>query len=487
MTTSAGIGSTAIARLLPDLGAQPGPRYRALSSALAALLLDGRLTDGLRLPSERDLAAELGISRATTTAAYEDLSTQGLMARRRGSGSYLQLPVTARVTGPGSRIARQQPAPGTLNLSVACLPSLPSVMESATLAAAEDIGRFTRQDGYFPYGIDELRIAVAARYSDRGVPTEAAQILITNGAQHGFDLILRSILSPGDRVLTESPTYPGALEAITAHHGRVVPVPLSEEWSWDTRAIENMLAQTAPRLAYLIPDFHNPTGALVDSAARDRVASAARRCGTRLVIDESFIDIDLRPDEERAQPPTPMAALDQSVFSIGSLSKPVWGGLRIGWVRATAADVQRLATVRARADMSGAVVDQLIALRVLADLNLIAGQRRAVLTVQRDLLLAALADQLPGWRLRRPDGGLSAWVELDAPAATPLANLLEQRGVLITPGSRFTVDGALERYLRIPFALPSAELVRAVGIIAAAWHDLRPKSLAQRQGSLITT
>jgi DNA-binding transcriptional MocR family regulator len=480
VATSERVGVRAISALLPDLNQQSGPRYLALSSGLAALLLDGRMAPGARLPSERDLAIALRLSRATVTAAYDELASEGMLSRRRGSGSYLTLPAAARVTGPGARMARERLDSDTIDLSTASLPALPGRVEAALASVTADLSRLTRRNGYEPYGLGELRAQIAARYTQRGAATTADDILITNGAQHGFDLVLRLMVSPGDRVLTELPTYPGALEAIKAHSARAVAVPFGDDDSWDTTAIRNALLQTAPRLAFVIPDFHNPTGALIGGPQRELLLSAARRAGTTVVVDESFIDLDLRPEYTSTTAPTAMATLDGSVISIGSLSKPIWGGLRIGWIRADSDQIQRLAIVRARSDMGGAVIDQLLAQVLLVDLDASIAQRRAELRIKRDALLDALAAELPQWRPTIPAGGLSTWVRLDAPAATPLTHLLEQRGVLITPGSRFAIDGTLERFLRIPFALPVADLQTAVHRIAETWSKLDVDRLPRR-------
>ncbi|HEY2044191.1 MAG TPA: PLP-dependent aminotransferase family protein [Jatrophihabitans sp.] len=486
MQTAGHVGAGAVRQLLPDLAEQPGPRYRALSSALAGLLLDGRLGSGVRLPSERDLAATLKISRATATAAYDELAADGLLIRKRGAGSYLILPSGATVSGPGGRIARTGRRPGLLDLSVASLPAIPGVIENAMQAVSADLSRFTGQDGYHPYGLADLRARIAERYTQRGVATTAEDILVTNGAQHSFDLILRLATNPGDRVLTELPTYPGAVEAIKAHQARAVAVPFAADGGWDTATIANLLRQTAPRIAYLIPDFHNPTGRLIDTESRRAVVSAARRSGTVVVVDESFVDLDLRSAGESGRAILPTAALDRTVISLGSLSKPLWGGLRIGWIRADPDTVQRLAVVRARSDMAGSVIDQLVAQHVLPGIDDLIGQRRVELATKRDALLAALADALPSWRPSRADGGLSIWLELDAPGATALTHLLEQRGVLLTPGPRFALDGTLERFLRFPFALAVEDLVRAVGLTAQAWTEIDRTSIGRSAGSLIT-
>lgn len=169
-----------------------------------------------------------------------------------------------------------------------------------------------------------------------------------------------------------------------------------------------------------------------------------------------------------------MATFDRHsrVVSIGGMSKPYWGGLRIGWVRASAPQVQRLAAVRVGVDMSSPVLDQLVAVHLLADAAAIVAARRVQLTAQRDALLGALADRLPDWRVTVPRGGVTLWAELDGPVSSALARAAEEVGVRLAPGPRFGLDGTLERFLRLPFTLPAADLVEAVGRIAAVRYDL---------------
>ena len=463
------ISARALTSLLPDLGTLPGPRYLALAASVTGLLLDGRLTAGTRLPSERELAGALAVSRSTATAAYLRLADDGVLSRRRGSGSYLTLPPGTRVTSPSGRLHRPNDG-AVLDLSIAALAAPAGLLEQAALRAVARLGGFTDAPGYQPYGITELRELVAARFTDRGVPTDASQILITNGAQHALDLMLRAHVVGGTAVLVDVPTYPGALDAIRAQGGRVVGVPLAADGGWDVTGLRTTLQQVAPRLAYLIPDFHNPTGRLIGEGAREAVLTAARRAGTTVVVDETFLELDLRDDP--GELPRPMAAIADSVVTVGSLSKTVWGGLRVGWLRADEDLVSQLAVLRARSDMSGSVLDQLLACELLIDLAPIVALRRAEFRAKHRVLLAELARRLPSWRAHPADGGLFVWAELDAPDATGLTHLLEQRGVLLAPGARFAVDGGLERFLRIPFALPEPDLVDAVDRIAIAWHSL---------------
>ncbi len=136
--------------------------------------------------------------------------------------------------------------------------------------------------------------------------------------------------------------------------------------------------------------------------------------------------------------------------------------------------------LRATTDMAGSALDQLVAVGLMARLDDIVATRRAMLTPQRDALLAALARDLPTWRVPAPLGGLSVWVELDAPVATPLSLLAAHHGVNIVPGSRFGVDGTLERFIRLPFAQPADRLTEAVRRLALAWAQLDGTRLADR-------
>jgi DNA-binding transcriptional MocR family regulator len=466
------IGARNLAALLPDVRNQNGAVYLALADAITALILDGRVATRVRLPSERELAAELGLSRATVTSAYDALRGTGFLTSRTGSGSFVTVPATAKARPSIARWSVSEPDDDVIDLSCGALPApVGSVIEAAVTAGAQRLRDYLGGDGYDPAGLDPLRAAVAARFTARGVPTGPDQIMITNGALHGVDLLFRLLLGPGDRVLTELPTYPGGLDAIRAHGGRVVPVPMAATGGWQVQEMITTMRQTAPRLAYLIPDFHNPTGALVEPDERAAVLAAARTSGTTVVVDESFVDLGFCA----GHPPT--AAQDPNVITVGSISKPVWGGLRVGWIRCGAELVSRLAALRASIDMGGAVLDQLVAAELMGSIDAIAAQRAAELLPRRDALLAALARDLPAWQPTVPRGGISMWIELDAPLSTPLTLLAAQAGVIVVPGSRFGVDGTLERFLRVPFALPEAELDEAVRRLAAVWSGMeRPAS-----------
>jgi DNA-binding transcriptional MocR family regulator len=157
------------------------------------------------------------------------------------------------------------------------------------------------------------------------------------------------------------------------------------------------------------------------------------------------------------------------VLAVGSLSKPVWGGLRTGWVRADREFVRRLALARGSQDVSGPVLDQLLAVEVFACLDTLLTGRRALLGERRDALLGALAVGRPGWRAARPVGGMSVWVELPGgTAASALAARAVEHGVRVAAGPRFGVGGGFEQRLRLPFTQPPERLTEAVRRLAAA-------------------
>lgn len=470
MTPDRSIGPTQLALLLGSWRASR-PVYRGLAETIRVLVLDGRLPLRTRLPAERELAEALGVSRTTVTSAYDLLRQTGFLASRRGSGSWTELPAARDFPVPGRPWAPLQPVEGTgiVDLAIAAPAAEPDFLARAAAEAAGALPALLGGHGYDPRGLASLRAALAARYTRRGVPTSPDEILVTNGAQHALGLVLTLLVRQGDRVLVESPTYPNALDAVRRAGARPVPFPVTGR-AWDVEMVEATVRQSAPRLAYLIPDFHNPTGHLASDEERAVVVATARRAGTYVVADETLVDLALDP----VAAVRPMAGYDADgfVITLGSTSKSYWGGLRIGWVRATAELVRELLDVRATSEMASPVLAQLVVERLLADGAAPLVARRESLAARRDALVRALARELPSWRFRVPNGGLSLWAELPEPVSTPLALGVERHGVRVVAGPRFGVDGTLERYLRLPFTLPATDLEGAVARLATAYGEL---------------
>ncbi|WP_020577167.1 PLP-dependent aminotransferase family protein [Actinopolymorpha alba] len=481
--------STTAGQLAGLLGTwrQSRPSYRALADRIRVLILDGRLPPGTRMPSERDLALALETSRTTVTAAYAALRESRFLSSRRGAPSRTTVPPSACVPVTGAITPPSEEERHLLDIAAAALTAPPG-MADAVAAASQSLPAYLGGHGYTARGVPALCELVARRYSERGLPTSPDQILITGGALQAFALTLRTFVSPGDRVLVEHPTYPNALEAIRQVPARVVPVPLGRD-GWDHAMFEATLRQSAPRLAYLMPDFHNPTGLLMGDAARERVAAALARTRTLAVVDETVLDLGL--DVAADAMPRPLAAYAQrGVLVIGSTSKTFWGGLGVGWLRAPASLVSRVLSARAATDLGTSILSQLTAAELLVRQEPILAGRLSALRSQRAALVAALRTYLPDWRFDVPLGGLSLWCEFAAPVSSALAVLAGQEGVRLASGPKFGTDGAFERFVRLPYTLPEADLTTAVERVAKAYarlaadyprgHDGRPVRADER-------
>lgn len=470
------IGSTSLQRLLGNWqqAATRIPVYRQLADSLRLIILDGRLPLDTRLPGEREVAETLQVSRTTVTAALAELRSEGYLASRQGSGSVTTLPV-ARTEHESPRLPQPE-----VDLSCAALPAGPEIHQAYTRALSQ-LPEYLEHSGYDAAGLPALRAALAERYRVRGLPTSPDQIMIVNGAVSGFSLLLRLLTGPGDRVIIEHPTYPHAIGAIKGAACRPVPLALPER-GWDTDGLAITIAQTAPRLAYLITDFHNPTGRCMDSATRQIVADIAARTRTTLVVDETMSDLWYE-----TPPPPPVAAFDDSghVIMLGSAGKSFWGGLRLGWIRASARTIAALIQMRDTMDLGSPLLEQLACRELLREEAQILPARRAHLRQQRDAAGEIIQRIFPEWRLSTPRGGLSWWAELPQPVSTMLAANAETLGIRLGAGPRFGIEGAFERFLRIPFTLPPAQIEDALLRIRPLWDRIDSQRISYTRGALI--
>jgi DNA-binding transcriptional MocR family regulator len=439
-----------------------GPAYAALADRIRLLVLDGRVSLGTRLPAERELAEALGVSRTTVTTAYGELRESGYITSTRGSGSVARLPGRAPIT-----IESQQT--GYLDFSKATLPATPWLADAA-VRAAEQLPAYLGDAGFDPIGLPVLRQAVADRYSSRGLPTEPDQIMVTIGAQHAIGLISRTLLARGDRALVESPSYPHAYEALRGAGARLVPVSVTSDEGWDELALEQAIQRTSPSLGYLMPDFHNPTGRSMSAELRERTLALAARHGTVLVADETMGELSIDHPHEYL----PFAAYDDARQSIlvGSVGKSVWGGVRIGWIRAERNVIQRLVRARSANDLGNPALEQLIVADLMRNYDQLLTHRREQLRAGREHLERALADAFPQWTVPHVDGGLTVWINLGEPVSSQLTLAARSSGLLLAAGPRFGIDGAFERFLRIPFSYTPDETDRAVAALQVAWASL---------------
>ena len=470
------IGPASLTRLLGAWrGERVGPAYRQLADSLRLLILDGRLPLDVVLPGERELAAALEVSRTTVTVALACLRDDGFLERRQGAGARTRLPA-----GPGQRgmasLAGSPEVEGLLDMASAAPPAS-EMVHGAYAAALDALPAHLPNHGYSPLGLSELRQVIAERYCRRGLPTSPEQVMVTSGAQHALALMLRLLAGPGDRVVIDHPTYPHAIDAIQRASCRPIPVGLPDQ-GWDVEGIAAAFRQSGPRLAYFIADFQNPTGRWMTTKTRAEIAAAAERARTTVIFDETLIDLALDGPVD----PYGFAEPDEGLVRLGSTGKSFWGGLRLGWIRADVQTIQALASRRASLDLGTPLLEQLAAAHLLSNEDETLDRRRALLRERRGTMLKLVAERLPDWRVASPPGGLSLWAELPAPVSTALAATSERFGVRLAAGPRFGVDGAFERFVRLPFTLSPDELAQAVDRLATAYSRLRPSSSPARAG-----
>lgn len=434
----------------------------------------------MRLPSERALAAQLNVSRVTVVRALTRLRLEGLVVTRHGSGTFVA--ATDRLV---DTIAARAPIPGpagadALDLRWATTAG-PAGLVQAVQAAVHDAlpaalhGDGTHGDG--THGDDGTTGAspstlteLLAHYLTRtGLPTRPDQLTLTSGAMTGLSLVLDVAGPPGGVTVTETPTYPGALRILSQRKRRVRGWPAGPD-GWDPGYLAHLMRPGSPGVLYVQPDGHNPTGATMPPATRETLGRTAAAAGWLVVTDET-----MRPLHLAQATTASLAAADHRVIVVSSLSKTVWGGLHLGWIRAPAAITRQL---RNAADATGAgpsALDQITTAHVLPELDVIIERRARLLTENLQHLEHRLRGidhpgraGHPGLRWHRPAAGVTLWLDLHPRSSHEVVRDCARRGVLLEPASTFAVDGHDDRHLRIPFTAPPATLDRVADALSQA-------------------
>lgn len=304
-------------------------------------------------------------------------------------------------------------------------------------------------------GLPRLREQIAARLRLDGAATRADEVLVLQGAQQGLDLVAKLLLDPGDVVITEDPTFLGGLIAFAPYEPRVVAVPLDDD-GMDVAALEAALvANPGAKLIYTMPDFHNPTGVTLSLERRTRLIDLANRFGVTVLEDTPYRE--LRYSGE--QLPT-LRSLDTEgrVIHLGSFSKVLAPGMRLGWAAAPAPVIDALSLLKLAADTQTSTLNMAAAVHYLDhnDLDRHISGLRSGYRRKRDLMLAAIATAFPSEvTATAPDGGLFTWLtfaaDFDSAAfladsAVPLAK------VAYVPGATFFPTHPRRNHARVNFS-----------------------------------
>lgn len=490
------------------------PLYIQIRDQLRALVHSGELRTGDRIPASRELAAHLGVHRTTVANAYAELESEGLIQGHVGRGTFICgisqplkfTPPPALAGGNGSVrwetlfadergeevLSRLMPAIGPNAISFMTarpagelfpLEEFRNCCSAVLKQEGRQILQFGSSEGY-----PSLRRVLVELLRGEGQAVKEEQILITAGCQQAIDLLCKAFLRPGDSVVMENPTYPGAIAIFAGARVRCLGVPVRTDaerqggLGVDVAALEAALMQNRVKLILLTPDYHNPTGTALSLADRRRVLELASRHQVPVVEDHIYA----RLNTSKATVPS-LKALDRAgnVIQIDSFSKVAFPGLRVGWCVAPESVIERLRLVKQATDLH---TDQLAqaAMAEFTRRGLLAkhiARMRRVYANRLSVMLEALEQHMPDdveWT--QPAGGMAVWVTLPPGFdASELSIHVRERGVLFAPGRYFFFHTPQPNTFRICFsALDEKRISRGVATLG---EQLRVEMRKRERGA----
>lgn len=480
--------------MLPELDRSSiVPLYRQIYEQLSEAILAGRLPGSARLPPERTLARSLKVNRDTVVQAYRALVAAGLIEQRVGSGS--RVAVQLRAGQPG----RAAPVPWWVTLPPWRVGEFPNVL--GELAAKQERGRISFVQGVAPdepsplrelaksfgrvardprcvlsYGDSEgyepLRSAIAARMNARGAATvNAGSIVVLTGSTQGIAIVAQSLAEPGDEIVVEAPSYPGALQVFQISGLRAIAVPVDDD-GMRVDHVEAILRTRRPRFIYTMPSLHNPTNATMNADRRERLTTIARRAGVPIVEDDPY-----GPLAGTDQPPLVALAPDHVVY-LSTFSKTIAPSLRVGWLAAPRTVLERLLLRKQAYDMATSLyVQAAVADYLERGYDAHVTQLKAELQQRRALADDAIAKHWPkSLRVSRPSGGFYLWATTPRELrARTLLDASERLGASFMFGEAFFANSGGDHHLRLALtAVPRDEIGEGIARIGRAIASLRP-------------
>ncbi|MEL5878011.1 PLP-dependent aminotransferase family protein [Cereibacter sphaeroides] len=454
-----------------------GPLFLAIAEAITLDITRGRLRPGARLPGTRALARALGVHRNTVDAAYQELLTQGWLQAEPARGTFV-----AQDLPQGMLVRRPAPAPvepvapraalafsdGAPDPELVPDKALARAFRRALLSPAFRAGA----DYGDARGTSSLREALAAYLaSDRGVVADPARLLIARGSQMALFLAARAALAPGEAIAVEEPGYPLAWEAFRAAGAEVRGVPV-DGGGLRIDALEAALARDpCLRAVYITPHHQYPTTVTMGAVRRLQLLELAERHGLALIEDD--YDHEYRFEGRPVLPLAARAPEGLPLIYVGSLSKLLSPGIRLGYALAPEPLLTRMAAARAAIDRQGdAPLEAALAELIRdGDLGRHARKARRVYRARRDLLAERLTAQLAGRAaFDLPAGGLALWLRCAGVSAETWAEAAGQAGLALLPGTRFALESPAPQAFRLGYAaLDEGQIARAVEILARSF------------------
>jgi DNA-binding transcriptional MocR family regulator len=472
------------------------PLYRQIVDQIRDGILAGTLPAGFRLPPERRLARALGVNRTTVLNAYRELKAEALVDAHVGRGTIVQSPDRApasatigeempwqqllRVQGPEARdpilrdLLELSERPDVISLAVG-LPA-PELIPVDTFRPLID--RLMDEVGpdLFQHcpteGLTRLRESLSVWLATRGIVAAPGDVLMLSGSQQGLDLVARVLLEPGDTVIVEEPSYIGALQVFRAARARVVPVPMDED-GMRTDLLAATLERHRPKLVYTLPTFQNPSGAVMSLERRHHLLELAEQFGVPVLEDDPYWEIRFS-----GELPPSLKALDPDgrVIHLGTFSKILFPGLRLGFMVAPRTLLRPVALAKQSADLHASSLAQWLLDAFLRGDHMTAhGERlRREYRRRRDVVHDAL-DQaaVEGLSWRLPRGGFYLWCRLPAGAGgTRLVQAAAAAGVAFLPGRACFSHETADEFVRLSYSFaPPARLRDGAGRLAEAIRD----------------
>jgi 2-aminoadipate transaminase len=324
----------------------------------------------------------------------------------------------------------------------------------ALAQSGPDILQYRTTEGHLP-----LRELIAERYrTAKGLEIDPSEILMTTGSQQGLDLIGKVFLDKGDRVILERPAYLGAIQALGMYEPSFSVVPLGDE-GIDVQALAGECRRSEPKLMYAVPSFQNPSGITYSDATRRAAASILADTNTVFVEDDPYGELRFLGENV----PSMRRYLEENTILLGSFSKVMAPGLRIGWVCAKPAVMEKLIVAKQASDLHSDSLAQWIACQYLMDNDLDAhiAKIRQVYKRQRDLMVKLIGEHCPPEvEYTRPEGGMFLWITLPRGISSlELFEIAIKENVAFVPGHPFYVDGGGDRTLRLNYSNSNEERI----------------------------
>nr|WP_254149730.1 PLP-dependent aminotransferase family protein [Bacillus subtilis] len=438
----------------------------------------GLLEEGSKLPSVRSLSKQLEVSLVTAVKAYKQLEQDGFATSIQGKGTFVKAKISEKKKVeaipsydwqlslqdylPRSQFARYHIAPQKVHLSSSMIDPklLPNrYFEHEVQQVLSENPELLSIYGNVQ-GDNQLRSEMSAYLKRSGVTSTPENILVTSGLQQSIDLVARTFVGPGDVVVMEAPTYPGAIDIFRGRGATILTVPVDKD-GMRIDILQNVCEKHKPKVIFTIPTFHNPTGFVMSLKRRKQLLDVAGSIHSIIVEDDPCSEIYFEK-----KPPVTLKSMDQfgNVIYLRGLSKTIAPSCRIGILTASGSIFNCLLAAKANADLGSPLLTQKAILPLINSKRMIDHSKklRTALKIRRDLaldLLTSLSPEGVSWTI--PEGGLNLWISLPSWIDSHLLlSEAKKQQITFLPGSACYPVGQENNHLRISYSYINEELLK---------------------------